>query len=137
MIIIIKGISINDLRSDISSDYKTITYLPVYEKIPKYYHKDTWPDSINIPCWLCREKFQYIPIPIIIEWETKRVKGVFCCPEHAKYYINKFRDNDINQKELKKYTSFLLRFCKEELNMNINYIEDIEDFYMSPEFGHI
>jgi hypothetical protein len=135
MIIIVKGVSLDDIKSSFDIEYKTTEFTPTYEKLPRYYTKETWPEQTEVPCWGCRDQYKHIPIPIVLDRGTKRVKGGFCSPEHAKRHISRYVDEDIDQREKNKYYTNLLLFCNEELGMNLTYIEDVEDFYKSPEFG--
>lgn len=143
MLILIKGIKLSDLdfcsimeRNMDYSQKKTII-IDIVEKLPRTYNTETWPLTTNIPCWSCREKFKHIPFPIITRWDKEiHIKGSFCSKECVKHYLVYYKDPDINQKEIKRYISMFIDFCDKKLGIKIDYIPDLEPFYMNSIYGY-
>lgn len=96
-----------------------------------------WVDKLDVKCWVCHEIIQDIPIPIIISWPSKDVKGVACSFAEAKRYLLSYRDPDIDEQNIHLHIDNLYKGCSFLGLIEKNeYIDPSCHFYEKKGYGY-
>lgn len=131
--IVIRGIPIDETYSPYVETYKE----PLYNPVPKIYAKNNWPETTNMPCYMCTIVTKRIPffVPAAIGASGEIYRGehpIVCSPQCGMSWI---LEKAADECEKRKYISYMLELLRQITGFTVKVIEPAADKITLQKYG--